>query len=486
VTVIDTSALARARDDVGVFAEMLVGEPLWPHQLAFARSKARTRAACCGRQSGKSRTLAVIGLHAAFCGPDRLVLVVSATDDAAKRLLSEVASLASSPILAGSVVDESKSTLVLSNGSRIVSVPASERQVRGWSADLLVVDEGCFVGEDVWKAARFTTIARGGRIVLASTPWGRRDRFFSVAYEAGLSGAQGYESFHWPSTASPLVSEAVLAEWRPSMTQHEYDAEVLALWTDDAGSYFSTGELEAAVDDDLELIDPVSASGYVVTAGVDWAFARDANAIVCVGPAVPPGWTVDDASPVRQAVLYVEERFDLPYAAWVDRIVELGAGRGMRFGKVRPETNGVGAMPSQELRRRLAEKGLEHVLEPVNTSSQSKQDAFGAVKLRLQQGRLVLPRHPGLLRQLSNLAFETLDSGSVRIAVPERLGHDDLAMSLALAFSGEVEAAMSWAPPTTTYNYITGGAHLDFEERVRRRQLGLPVPPRGDPRLRPR
>jgi hypothetical protein len=47
--------------------------------------------------------------------------------------------------------------------------------------------------------------------------------------------------------------------------------------------------------------------------------------------------------------------------------------------------------------------------------------------------RLELPNYPPLLRQLRNLSFERLPAGGVRISVPERAGHDDLAMALCLA-----------------------------------------------------
>jgi hypothetical protein len=66
----------------------------------------------------------------------------------------------------------------------------------------------------------------------------------------------------------------------------------------------------------------------------------------------------------------------------------------------------------------------------INTTSRYKENGFGQLRLMIQQGRLVLPRHQGLLRQLNNLEFEVADSGHLRIAVPDRLGHDDLAMSL--------------------------------------------------------
>jgi hypothetical protein len=46
------------------------------------------------------------------------------------------------------------------------------------------------------------------------------------------------------------------------------------------------------------------------------------------------------------------------------------------------------------------------------------------------------------LSQLSNLEFEAMDSGSLRIAVPDRRGDDDLAMALSLAVSPQVAEAL--------------------------------------------
>jgi hypothetical protein len=273
----------RARNDVALFAELLVGQPLWPHQAEVLSSPARTRAMLCGRQSGKSRALAIAALHEAFGAGDRLVLVVSAGESAARRLLSEPATLASAPLLRGSVLDESKSALTLSNGSRVVSVPASERQIRGFAVDLLIVDEACFCDDAVLTAAQFTTVARSGRMLLASTPWGRRDRWFARMFQAGFAGSDGFASWQWPSTASPMVSEGLLAEWRPGMSERAYRAEVLGEWVDDQGSFFSVAELDALAED-FEPIAPADATGEQgVAAGIDWGYSFDSSALVLLG-----------------------------------------------------------------------------------------------------------------------------------------------------------------------------------------------------------
>ena len=95
--------------------------------------------------------LAVLALHTAANSRGATVLLVSAGEEASKRLLGERAALARTR-LSGSVVDETRSTLTLSNGSVIRSVPASERQIRGWP-----VDESGFVANDIWRAAEPAT-----------------------------------------------------------------------------------------------------------------------------------------------------------------------------------------------------------------------------------------------------------------------------------------------------------------------------------------
>jgi hypothetical protein len=432
---VDRQTVTAARDDVALFADALIGQPLWGHQVEAARSEARIRCVCSGRQAGKTRLLAMLALHEAFRTRRRRVLVVSAVDDAARALLAEVSMLAQAPALSISVTFDGQRLLTLSNGSTIRSVPASERQIRGHAVDLLIVDEACFVDEAIWNAARWTMIARpGSKVVLSSTPWGRRDRFFSLLYRAGLAGAAGHASFHWPSTVSPLVDVELLEMWRETSTSREYESEVLAVWTDEAGAYFTSDELEAAVCD-YDLVPPDEAHGRTANAGIDWGFSHDSSALVLLalaGPEDLPGeW------PVRTFWLpWVHEAVRTPYSVFVAEVAACAAG--YKLARVASECNGVGMMPTQELTRLLSGK-VGRVVE-VTTTATSKEDGFGAIKLLLQQGRLALPRHPRLLQQLSALEYEQRDSGTTKISVPERMGNDDLAMACCLVV-GETDTS---------------------------------------------
>lgn len=476
---LDRSAVERARSDPGAFAEVLIGEPLWPHQLDVVRSPARIRCICSGRQAGKSRTLAVLALHRAFTLPGALVLLLSAGEDAAKDLLGEVAALAAAPLLGGSVVDEGKSQVTLSNASTIRSVPASERQVRGKAVDLLILDEAAFIDETIWRAARYTVIARpGSRVVMASTPFGRRDRFFSVHYRAGLRWVEGEHDgvsvagFHWPSTASPLVDRELLETWKATSTDREYRAEVLAEWVAAAGAYFTADELEASVAD-YELVAPARARGQLVAGGVDWGLSRDANTLALIG-ALEDGTLNAGLHPELPVffVAHLDEQFGMPYATFVDRVVDVAdRDRGGFYVRVlASETNGVGAYPTEDLRAKLHRRHTGTGVAGVHTDARRKESAFGALKMLLQQRRMVLPRHPGLLRQLESTEFETLESGLVRIAVPERSGHDDLVMALAQATAclrpmRRAPAARGWVPEVEDVVATSGGVTLPLQPR---------------------
>jgi hypothetical protein len=113
----------------------------------------------------------------------------------------------------------------------------------------------------------------------------------------------------------------------------------------------------------------------------------------------------------------------------VRRVLQVA--RGYQMGRLASETNGVGAMPTEELKE--LGRGRIGRLIPVATTAATKEDGFGRIKVLIEQGRLVLPRHPALLSQLSALEYQERESGNVRIAVPGRAGHDDLAMALCLA-----------------------------------------------------
>lgn len=193
--------------------------------------------------------------------------------------------------------------------------------------------------------------------------------------------------------------------------------------------------------DGAPLLDPAwawweSCGNLEVEAGVDWASMVDASAVVGLAAVLRE---LPFFAPGRLWLPIVVERFGTGYSDFIEELVGMGShDRGVRFRRIASETNGVGSMPTEVLRRTMAETGTCLNVAGITTSLRSKEDQFGAVRLLLQEGRLVLPRHPSLLRQMQALEYGMLDGGSVRIRVPESKDHDDLCMALALAMSETV------------------------------------------------
>jgi hypothetical protein len=150
------------------------------------------------RQTGTSWTLSALAVWRAFRRPDQVVLIVSAGDSAAKRLLCEMRPICTHSLLAGPVVDESQTLLVLSKWQRAAAGPAAERHIRGWSVDLLIVDEAAFIGEELLHGAALpTTAARAdARVVLASSPWSDSGSFFAAAM-SGEPASEHFQTLRW-------------------------------------------------------------------------------------------------------------------------------------------------------------------------------------------------------------------------------------------------------------------------------------------------
>lgn len=508
-------SVERARADLAAFAE-LIGQPLRPAQAAGLRLDVRTTVIVAPRQTGKSYSLAVLALWWAFRLPRQRVLLVSAGEDASRRLLSTIRGIAAQPLLAGSVLDESTALLVLSNGSEVRSVPASEKQIRGWSVDLLIVDEAALVPDDLLYGAGIpTTAARpDARIVLASTPWATDGAFYRYAL-AGLEPNEHTRTHRWSLADAPWITASVIEHARATLPDLRFRAEFEGEFVGAADGYFDPRDLLAAVAD-YALLPAEQADGEAVTIGLDWGRAFDRHAVVALG-------VLDDHATNPQPVLFLPwvETSSRPYAEQVEAVVALARPRrpSVRFwrgsgeddrsvqplpnggtlwegraglaaliaaerAKRRPrvagfeiarclaEANGVGAMPSEQLGARMGRR----VVEAVHTSQRSKEDAYGRVRALLAQRRLVLPDMPELLRQLRGISYEATQSGMLSIAAANPAVHDDLADALSLAVAAappDMDPGITTPePPGAEWLSTPGGVRVPSRPRPRRGGLG--------------
>lgn len=149
-----------------------------PWQEVFLHSTADRVLLNCCRQSGKSTMSAVIALHRALYRPGSLVLCLAPALRQSQELFAKIAGFYRDLGRPVSPRGERKLSLELENGSRIVTLPGSEKTIRGFSgAALLIVDEAARVEDELYYAIRPMLAVSEGSLIMLSTPFGKRGVF---------------------------------------------------------------------------------------------------------------------------------------------------------------------------------------------------------------------------------------------------------------------------------------------------------------------
>src|SRR5215216_1784981 len=216
----------------------------WQGDLLHSASE-RILLNCC-RQSGKSTTAALIALHRALYHPGSLVLILAPAERQAKETFGKVAQAYRK--LGHSVVPDSyrKLGMRLANGSRIEALPGSEKTIRGFSGvDLLILDEASRVDDALYYAVRPMLAVSEGRLMMLSTPYGRRGVFFEE-----WTGGQGWERYEVPANQCPRISEAFLEEERQASPRRIYRQEYECSFEDTEDAVFAYEDVAGALADD--------------------------------------------------------------------------------------------------------------------------------------------------------------------------------------------------------------------------------------------
>lgn len=177
---------------------------------------------CC-RQSGKSTIAGVLATHKALASPGSLSLILAPSERQAKETFSKAAGFYRT--LGYPIPSESyrKMGMELLNGSRIEALPGTEKTVRGFSGvDLLILDEASRVEDGLYYAIRPMLAVSGGRLMMLSTPFGKRGVFFE-AWTSEAGG--GWERYEVPATDSPRIPAEFLEEERQSLPEWVYRQE---------------------------------------------------------------------------------------------------------------------------------------------------------------------------------------------------------------------------------------------------------------------
>ncbi len=142
-------------------------------------------------------------------------------------------------------------TLELTNKSRIVSLPGKEQTVRGYSGvSLLLIDEAARVSDELYYAVRPMLAVSQGRIVLLSTPCGKRGFFFHE-WDKG----QDWLKIKITADQCPRITKAFLDQERRDLGERWFAQEYLCSFEESEAALFGYDVIQRALCDDVEELD---------------------------------------------------------------------------------------------------------------------------------------------------------------------------------------------------------------------------------------
>jgi Terminase large subunit, T4likevirus-type, N-terminal len=207
---------------------------------------------CCGRQVGKSTAAAVCALNSVIYQAPATVVMVSPSQRQSVELFRTFHAMYSRLPGRPAAQYETLQRLELENGSRVISLPGSERTVRGLaSVDLIVIDEASRVDDELLAATRPMLAVSNGALFALTTPAGKRGWF----YEQWLRGV-GWQRISIKSTECPRISQEFLDQEREQLGPLIFAQEYLCEFHDEVGSAFLADLIAATLTDSFPPLFP--------------------------------------------------------------------------------------------------------------------------------------------------------------------------------------------------------------------------------------
>jgi hypothetical protein len=178
-----------------------------------------------GRQLGISTIVAGYVTWMMLFHKEKNVLCMATKQKTAIEIVDKVRDMVESVpnfLKIATITVNNKTTLELSNGSRIQGTPTSKDAGRGQALSLLIIDEAAFVDDmdELWTGL-LPTVSTGGRCIALSTPNGVGN-WFHKTYVDSESGKNNFKCTRLPWTVHPEYDET----WFKNITKNMSEREI--------------------------------------------------------------------------------------------------------------------------------------------------------------------------------------------------------------------------------------------------------------------
>ena len=192
-----------------------------------------------GRQVGKSTIISYKACEYAVNNPKKAVMIIASTERQSYLLFEKVLNFLyekhRAKIKTGSD-RPTKHIIKLKNGSIIYAFPTglSGYGIRGYTINLLIVDECAFIPDDVFTAVVPMLAVAKGTIWVLSTPHGKEGFFYRCFTD------ESFAKFHVSSLECPRRDDKFLEREKGRMTKLQFTQEYLGEFIDELRQFFSS------------------------------------------------------------------------------------------------------------------------------------------------------------------------------------------------------------------------------------------------------
>ena len=133
-------------------------------------------------------------------------------------------------------VQETATTLEIENGSRVISLPGESSTVRGFHANLIIIDEAGQTEDALWIAINPMLGITKGRLIVIGTPMGKRGWF----HDLWTGGSESWERIAVPATQCPRINPEFLKEQRELLGERYFNQEYMLSFEETVDQVFPT------------------------------------------------------------------------------------------------------------------------------------------------------------------------------------------------------------------------------------------------------
>jgi len=253
----DRSLLRRLSRDPVLFSRLILGLEPTGYQEELLQLRDKRILVRWPRQSGKTRTLAIIAIWFSAFNTNATTLIVAPSRRQSmilSDLIHQHINRIPRKIQKALFAKRQRTTIYLRNGSRIVALPNSEHLLRGYHANLIIADEAAFFRNDesIFRHVLTPMLATtDGTLIVSSTPWGKNTLYYQY------SNDQDWTQLHitWRQARDAGVYKPRFIKQiektrrtNPLTYRMEYEAE----FTEEADTWLTQDLLAKAVDQNLE------------------------------------------------------------------------------------------------------------------------------------------------------------------------------------------------------------------------------------------